>query len=230
MTKQIYDSLADEKYSKSDAVAFLDKVVGRGDGDIESPVLEYLLAVKYSGNPAAEYTDGFKSRFSTQGHPKAQGVVINMQLPKSWVGEEAERPHIVRKWRSANGTGYELIMLLVNDAGGYSPTDEEMKTFISSGEVKSVVPATGKYESSGVFHLEGLPGFWVEYTDSQERAGKSVYQKIRMNNFFLNGKSINLMCQIPGIPQDSKSINESFKKLIPLCSQVLNSIVIPSRY
>ena len=64
----------------------------------------------------------------------------------------------------------------------------------------------------------------------QERAGVKFYQDVLMYQIFFRGKAVGLQC-IAGGPEDEKpTINEAFKRIRPLCQQVLNSLVLPQAY
>ena len=209
---------------------FLQQVKSRSRGEIESPVLEYLLAVRYALNPTGEFWDRFRQRFETDGTGKSQGIRVNLQLPRSWLGMQGERPHIVQKWVSENGTGLETILLDIRDGQGYRPTKKEMDEFVRSGEVKDTVPDGATYIASGNFTLEKQNGYWVQMAMPLERAGVKIYQKVLLHQFFFRGKAIGITCQAGGAENDKSKIDDAFKRVQPLCQQVLNSIVLPQAY
>ena len=209
---------------------FLQQVKGRSKGEIESPVLEYLLAVKYTANPVGEYSDRFRQRYETDGTGKSQGIKVNLQLPRSWLRKDGERPHIVQKWESENGTGLETIHLDIRDGQGYNPTKKEMEEFVRSGEVKGAVPDGSSYIASGNFTLEKQNGYWIQMSTSLDRAGMKIYQNALMYQFFFRGKAIGIMCQAAGSENEKSKIDDAFKRIQPLCQQVLNSVVLPQAY
>lgn len=199
-------------------------------GEIESPVLEYLLAVKYKTNPAREYPDGFRQRFSTDGSGKARGIKLSLRLPRSWLARDGERPHIVKKWTTEGGTGLESLMLDIRDAEGYDPDRREIDRFLRSGEVKQAVPPGGVHIASGAFTLEGRPGYWIDMKLVQERVGVEVYQRMLMYQVFFRGRAIGIMCQTGGPPSTATRVDESLKRFRPLCQQVVNSMVLHQAY
>lgn len=208
------------------ATDFLEQVQARARGEIEPPVLEYLLTVKYASNPVREYTDGFRQRFSTDGSGKTRGIKLSLQLPRSWVAQDGERPHIVKKWTSEGGTGLEILTLDIRDAEGYDPDRDEIDRFLRSGEVKQTVPPGGVHIASGPFTVERRPGYWIEMKVTHERVGVEMYQRIVMYQVFLRGRAIGIMCQAVGSPRDAAKIDESLKRIRPLCHQVVNSMVL----
>ncbi|TCV80089.1 hypothetical protein [Sulfurirhabdus autotrophica] len=227
---KIREASGRQRITRDIAVNFLDQVKARSNGEIESPVLEYMLAVKYTSHPVDEFTDGFRQRYHTDGAGKSQGVQLNLQLPRSWTAKEGERPHIVQKWVSENGTGSEIIHLDIQDAQGYNPTKKEMEKYVRSGEAKNSVPDGFKYVASGNFTLEGQTGYWLQIAMPLERAGIKMYLDSLAYQFYFQGKSIGLMCQAGGPESEKNNVNEAFKRIQPLCQQVLNSLVLMQGY
>lgn len=144
---------------------------------MEPEVLRYLLAVRYSRNPGAEFADGFRQRFRTDGMGKAQGIRLGLQLPRSWLAKDGERPHIVQKWTSEGGTGNSMVLLDIRDAEGYNPSRSAMEKFVKSGEARDVVPEGGKVHDSGNITLENRTGYWVDMSVKLERAGFHMYER-----------------------------------------------------
>lgn len=227
---KLKSTLGRQQITREIAGSFLQQVKGRSKGEIESPVLEYLLTVKYAANPVGEFTDGFRQRYKTDGTGKSQGLKMNLQLPRSWLGKDGERPHIVQKWVSENGTGLEIILLDIRDGQGYNPTKKEIEEFVRSGEVKEAVPEGFTYVASGNFTLEMRTGYWVQMARPIERAEMKFYQDVLMYQFFFRGKAVGLMCQAVGPEAEKPKVNEAFKRIRPLCQQVLNSLVLTQIY
>jgi hypothetical protein len=227
---KLRDTLGRQEITMEIAVNFLEQVKVRAKGEIESPVLEYLLAVKYTANPLGEFADGYRQRYQTDGSGKSQGIKLKLQLPRSWAAKEGERPHIVKKWVSENGTGLEIILLDIRDAQGYNPTKKEIEEFVRSGEVKETVPEAATYVASGTFTIEMRTGYWVQMAMLIERAEMKGYQDVLMYQFFFRGKVVGLMCQAGGPETEKPKVNEAFKRIRPLCQQVLNSLVLLQAY
>lgn len=227
---KLRENLGRQQITREIAANFLEQVKSRSKGEIESPVLEYLLAVKYTANPVGEFADGFRQRYQTDGAGKSQGIKLNLQLPRSWAAKEGERPHIVKKWVGENGTGLEIILLDIRDGQGYNPTKKEIEAFVRSGEVKETVPEGSTYVASGNFTLEMRTGYWVQMAMPIERAEMKLYQDVLMYQFFFQGKAVGLMCQAGGPETEKPRVNEAFKRIRPLCQQALNSLVLTQAY
>lgn len=231
LQSQLQLKIAQQVITKDMATDFLSEVKSRSKGNIESPVIEYLLAVKYEKTPSKEFSDGYRQKYQTDGLGKSQGVIVSLELPRSWVAKEGKRPHIVQKWHSENGTGSEMIMLQVRDAEGITLTKKDIDILLRNGELKQFIPEDATYINSGKFTIETLPGYWVHYAMTMERAEISVYQEALSYQFTYKGKMISLMCQAGGDALLERSkVNDSFQRIQPLCKQVLNSIVLPQLY
>lgn len=224
------EMLGRQQLSREAAMTFLKEVQSRARGEIESPVLEYLLAVQYEGRPVAEFLAGFRNRYRTDGGGKSLGIVLSLQTPRSWAASEGERPHIVQKWTSEGGTGLDTIMLDIRRLEGPAIAKKQIDDLLQSGEIRSLLPGTATYVSSGSFTVEGLDGYWVQMTASTERAGVAVFVQSILHQLPLDGRIVGLTCASGALPDDPDEARQSFEQLRPLCQQVLNSLVLPQRY
>lgn len=227
---QLKEMNRQQKITRAIAESFLEEVRKRSQGEIYSPTLEYLLAIRYGNNPVLEYANGFRQRFHTDGEGKSLGVVIQMQLPKSWQEQAGNRPHIVRKWKSEAGTGMELIMLQVRATQGVSITRADVAEMMQPGEIASLVPDGGSLKDYGMVSVEGLPGYFMDFDLLMERAGMAVYQKMRQYTFFYHDRMVAVQCSAGALESDHESVETQFEKIKPLCAQVFNSVVLPKEY
>lgn len=230
LQRKFQETAGRHKITLGIATSFLEEVKSRSKGVIESPALEYLLSVKYDAHPVGEFADGFRQRYQTNGTGKSQEIKLKLQLPRSWAAKEGERPHIVQKWISQNGTGLEMMHLDIRDTEGHTASNADVEIFVSSGEVKGTVPSGGTYIDSGLFLLEKRKGYWIEMSLVQERAGIKSYLHSSIHQIFFRGKAIGLMCQTWSSIEERAKADEAFKKIKPLCQQVLNSLVLLQAY
>jgi hypothetical protein len=224
------NAILEQTITKLDANAFLDEVNKRAEGHIPPPIIDYILSVIYLSNPAREYFDGYRQRFSSQHHNKSQGINLTLQLPKSWKAKEGERPHIVQKWISQGGTGLDMIHLDIRDTEGYTLTDADVENLVSSGEVRSSVPNGWSHMDSGIFHIELRKGYWVEMAGQSNRAGTTINTLSIMYQLPFRGKAIGLMCNTTIADMSKNVINKAHLRMKPLCQQVLNSLVLLQAY
>ena len=243
LTEPKFKELRDEMHSKIGplltkqqltpqlAQQFLEQVKARAKGaDMEPEVLRYLLAVQYAANPVAEFGNGFRQRFRTDGTGKSQDVRLILQLPRSWLAKDGERPHIVQKWISEGGTGSTIIMLDIRDAQGYTPDRREVERFVKSGEVREIVPEGGTLHDTGTFTMEQRTGYWMDMSVKLERAGFRMYERGTMHQLFINGKAVGLLCMSYAKENEPRIADAAAKLNKPLCQQVLNSLVLEQAY
>ena len=231
MDNKIRPLLTKQQLTPQLAQQFLEQVKARAKGDdMEPDVLRYLLAVRYAANPVAEFGDGFRQRFRTDGTGKSQGIRLVLQLPRSWIAKEGERPHIVQKWINEGGTGSSIIMLDIRDGQGYNPDRREMERFVKSGEVREAVPDGGTMHGAGTFTMEQRTGYWIDMSVKLERAGFRMYERGTMHQLFINGKAVGLLC-MSYAKEDEHQIADAAAKLNkPICQQVLNSLALEQAY
>ncbi len=230
LKKQLLANLRSQLITRELAREFLEQVKERAEGKMDSPFIEYMLAVQYQSFPAGEFFDGYLQRFNSDGHRKAQGLKISLQVPKSWKAKVGERPHIVQKWISRNGARFGMIHLDIRETEGYAPTDDEVEAFVASGLIRDEIPQGASYMNSGLFSSEGRTGYWMEMTMLGERIDIDVYLHSLMYQLFFRGKAIGLTCQIADEPKNRIRADERFETLKPLCQQVLNSLVLLQAY
>lgn len=173
-----------DRVTKEKALNFLAKVNARANGQIKSPIFEYLLSAQFDEHPAKEFLAGYRTTFRTTGKGKSRGVELNLELPRSWKAEDGDHPHIVKTWTSQYGTGLQTIMLQIRDLPKSIKNGRVAKFMVSSGRVKESVPEGMRYIDSGVFTLETEKGYWVEYTGIRERMGLSFYTHSKNHYLF----------------------------------------------
>ena len=213
------------------AAEFLEKVRGRARGEgIESEVLAYLLAIRYARRPVSEFTDGFRQRFQTDGTGKALGVRLALQLPQSWLAQEGERPHIVKKWTSESGTGLSVITLDLRDTGGVTPTVEEIADLVKSGEIREMFSSMGTVLDAAPFSIERQPGVFVRLSMIQERIAIQLSSEGAMFQVFFRGKAVGIMCMTSRPELARADTASAWRLLEPLCRQVANSLVLSQVY
>lgn len=230
LTNDIRQNIGSQTVSEPLAQQFLDLVERRARGEIETPILEHLLSVQYAGQPAAEFSAGFKQRHEIDGSGKAKGVKLNIQVPRSWLGKDGERPNIVKKWTSQYGAGGEMIHVDIRDAEGYDPSAKEVDAFIRSGEVRTVIPDGARFIAADKITLERRPGYWIEFSTEMERMGMTFYEAALMYQVFFHGKAVGVVCQAMRPASEKAAADAAFKSLKPACQMVVNSVVLPQAY
>lgn len=215
-----------DNYTKKDAVEFISILNNRANGQIESPILETLLFFQYKDEPEKEFINGYTYDFNTKGHEKSKNTQIKLKIPKSWKALEAERPNIVKTFRSRNGFGDTAFMLLIKrfDKKEYK-SNNEFENFFKKEEINDIIPDNGKFISYKPVTIEGLKSGILEYKLVKKRLDKTF--KLRTISFITitENKFVQFNCGI-NITKEEIYIN----KFKPLFRLIVNSLVIVDKY
>ena len=221
--------------TEDEAQHFIDIVLNRArKGPEESPVRETLLYYQFRKHPVEELRRNYKQSYSTSGHHKAHGLNLEMELPVSWKKDEGNRPHIVNKFKSRNGHGTEMFMIIINNL----QLDSDSQ--LSQKEVDEIYS-----ESLGQTLAKELNGNLLSYKNivlDRQKAGmlvvESVQQRmdlsIKMQFIILytmyKGKLIMLQGGVSVPIEKGDELNQIYQHFYPLFYQVGNSFRIMDQY
>jgi hypothetical protein len=221
---------SNQSYTLVQADEFVRRVSRRAAGEIESPILAYLLAVTYLDSPVSEFRAGHRQRYSTDGSGKAQGLMLEVSVPKSWRAMDGTRPHVVQKWTSQDGTGLETIALQIRQGETPDPSRERLEGLVRTGEIRSLMPASSTLLSARVITIETLPALWIESTATTQRVDTTFQLHQAEVVVYFRGKAIVLTCSSGGRPGGDSNPEVNFPALGTLFGQVVNSLVLPQVY
>ncbi len=231
MLDKVIDAQIKQPKSAEQARSLLAEVQRRARGDgIEQDVLDYLLAALYGAEPAAEFADGFRQRFRTDGSGKAQGVRLRLQLPRSWRSSDSELPHVVQQWTSESGNGNAMIVLGIRDALGLTPSKGEIERFIAEGGARELAIGGGDIIDASSYALETLPGFSAVLRATTESDGQRRVTWTQLYQVFFRGKAIGVRCTAVGKEGDAAQVEQRLRRLQPLCRQVASSLMMEQIY
>ena len=182
------------------------------------------------------YMEGSKVKFSTVGHPKAQGLNIQIDYPKSWIKKEGERPHIVQKFSSSGGGGIAKVAILnitpiPLDLKGFS--DKEIAEYLFDPKlVEGQLPENSKLLTVKPTKYDGEPGIFLYYVSQMSRAGANFDSLMVSHRFLYQHATVDftiayLILLTPTQKQLSQQQGESF---LGLAIQMGNSIILPDKY
>ena len=225
---QMKELLSKQRMTRENAVAFIKEIENRAKGKIETPILETLLSFQYADHPEAEFSARHRYTFRTKGHPKAKGTDWQIEIPKSWKSEEAERPNIIQKFISSYGDGTEMIMMMVGNLD-YAPSRKEIEEMLSQEQTKEFLPDNMKLLSFENVTIDRLPCAMFEYEGWQERVGMSLKMRVLQFSFIEADKLYIVQCQIVGLKD--QEVSERMQKYQTLFKKMIaNSIVVHSQY
>lgn len=181
-----------------------------------SPVQEFLAA---------------KNKYSTVGHKKANGLVITLDYPKTWITKEGERPNIVQKFISPSGMEFVSITIKpIPLPTGTLISESELLEFFTPTAMKDILPKGATFISANPTKIEGLPAGILEYSIQEERAGKMVYIRCTNYIFVYETTMVQLQCSVGALSTQSASIPQRTAEFMPLFSLMANSIVLENKW
>jgi len=216
--------------TRDTAISFLELVKHRANGAMESPAREMMLASHpdFVASPGREFANGYTGIFSSIGHPKAHGVDLSIRYPLSWKQFETDRPDIVQKWTSDGGHGTDVFMVQVTMLPEHL-TPNEMAAYFTESFAKEMFAEGGNVLSFETKILERLPLGIVHFTQTVERL--DVNLEIRGALHYLIHENALISFQFMCYTSEDPDRNEArIKKLEPLITSIVNSVVLSTRF
>lgn len=233
LSDQVKSSVNLSNYNFEQLQDFVSSVESRANGDIPNPIIGTLLTFNpnYLRNPTYEFTDGFKYRFNSTGNLKAKGVDFHLDLPKSWLAKEGNRPNIVQKFVSQNGHGLVMTLVLVLELPGVnSISEEDVKDLSRSEESKEMLPKNSKFINSGFIKIDGLPGIYQEFKMRQTQIDNEVLMHTINFNVYYKNKMISIQCSVSSTSDEEEDTDSIFNKYKELFKLIAGSLVIQSQW
>lgn len=224
-----------DSYNYEDSQRFIQEVLNRSKGEIESPVIETLLLLKdnYQKRPIEELNDGFYQIYNTKYDSKAKGVDFSVRVPKSWKSSEGNRPNIIRKFGSNNGyiveeKFAEYIMLMVFDL----PIEINLLSNEDVNEICKDIPENSILRNCKKTQLENLPVIIQRMNMNITRLESSINMEVIQYMIYFKNKVIMIQGQVGGLNENvsEKVLLERFEKFKPVFNYVANSLVINDLY
>lgn len=223
--------LAGHLVDPSFAIIQIQTVSNRAKGEIESPFLEEILALEYSREPHMEMRRGHKQVFSSKGHPKAQGIHVSMNLPKSFYREDAERPNMLVQFNSRLGGAHANIMVGIKHIdlpGGRAFRDSELDDFFSEKNVLQMAPPGMKALTARKITIDNRKAGELVYEGRSENAGVSVCIRVVHVMTMYKNKMIMLQGAVAASTMDG--LVEPYNIMLPLFQSVALSFVIHNQW
>ena len=225
-----------EQMTKDRAISFLKLVERRAKGDMESPVLGTLLSFHpiFMKLPEEEFLMNYKNTYRTKGHPKAKGLDIQVEYPKSWKPREGKRPHIVQFFRNQYGHGAVMMTLIIAalpDEVAKEFTDKDMKMFFADkNEVEAMAPKGAKVLNSKSIVLDNQNGAMLILEIEQQRL--DLKQKMLSHQYMTmyDKKFIILNLAARDTSGDTEGLNKIYQRHKKLFWLIANSLIIQNQY
>lgn len=184
-------------------------------------------------NPATEFTSGGKQKFSTKGNPKAKGVDLSLEYPKSWRAIDGDRPNIVQKFVSDSGRGLEFATISVRALpAGVTPTKDDIDETFSPEGLKDMVPAGARIVESKRTKIDGQPAGYCAYLLADERATLKMLLRVQNSVVYYRGHVVFVAFTIGD--SDAKGSVEKVearaRQFASLFQLMANSVIIHNQY
>jgi len=175
------------------------------------------------------FTSGQKVKYDSKGHPKAKGVHMTIEYPKSWQAQEGERPNIVQKFigKTDNGLSVQCILLikdtpfLMRFAGDAVFTPEFMRDLVKEMGAEYVNGATTKIEQQSAG--------WMIYKQDMERAGFKMTAYSLQYMVMYKRKWVQVQFMIGGL-QGDEGTQSLFNSYVPLFQTMANTIIFQDKW
>jgi hypothetical protein len=192
-------------------------------------LLSGLLATVAFGlvEPEEEFLSGETATFSSSDRPKARGVELSIQYPRSWRASEGASPAVIQKFVSEAGRGAEQYSISVNGMP-VPPSDEDLDYQYSAQGLRDVIPpeATVVQTDRIVFH--GRPAGHFIYI--QPIATGNVRRLFRLESymFYYRGNLVVISNQMSVLDGENAESNLRAReiKYAALFRLIMESIVL----
>jgi hypothetical protein len=196
-----------------------------------------LSSVNAFGDPSsalAEFARGDLVKFSASGHPKGKGASFSLKHPKSWIAKEGDRPNIVPKFISDDGSGIAMMAITVRSfpvPPGSEPSAADLKKIFDPDSQKSLIPNGATFIEAKTTQIDGRLAGIMETSQQAESAGGKVDLRMFEVSFFDGGLLVMLQFTVSSIPPAKVvDLEQSMAEYKPLFLLIANSIVVESRW
>lgn len=252
LSKQKFSEVATfDNIIRSDAIAFIETVNKRADGDIEEQFRARVLMYHpdFIQYPHQELTRGYRNEFKSSGYePKSKGIKLRIQYPASWKEEESVRPNILFKAISENGEGSTSLNILVKDFATELKAEmsgDEWKHFITNegnkeladalfteSAMKEMISEHGlnnpNFSDYSRLVIDGNPGAKISVSAEKKRLEFEIPMQYTQYSIISKNYLVIATFSTSGTSVDEAKIE--FEKFKPAFNLMMNSMAILNRY
>lgn len=214
-----------QNLDKEIAKIYLAEVKLRAKGKaIDNNIRRTLLSYEYLNKPHGEFLNGFTKEYCTKGKSKSLGLNITIKIPESWLGQEANGKHIIRKFINQNGRGMASIMLIVENIEPILQEIDKTKSITKEDMLELFIDGENTLLLKEI-EIDNYTFIVTESYHEKEKLGIDFtmvsinYIAIIQDNVFF------LQCMVGG-SESTVSIEDEVDKYIMLFNLVANSIKI----
>ena len=179
------------------------------------------------------FLGGQKTKYSTEGHPKAKGINISIEYPTNWQRSEGEGPNVVQQFTPKTSNIFIQCILLIKDQPSFMKlfSSEDISDAMFTQEtLKEMIPEGATFIKGEPTKYDGQPGAWMIYVTQSERAGLRAEMYNLQHMFLYSGNLITLGCSVGGLAGSGATVENEFARYLPLFQLLGNSIVIHDKW
>lgn len=240
-----------DNISRSDAIAFIETVNKRAEGDIEEQFKARVLMYHpdFIQYPHQELSRGYRNEFKSSGYePKSKGIKLRIQYPASWKEEDGVRPNILFKAISENGEGTTSLNILIKDFTTElkaEMTDDEWAHFITNegnreladmifteNALKEMMSEHGlinpKFSEYSRLMIDGNPGAKISVSAKKQRLEFEF--PMYSTQYVIISKNYLVIATFSTSGSSVDEAKTEFEKFKPTFNLMMNSMAILNRY
>lgn len=240
-----------DNISRSDAIAFIETVIKRSEGDIEEQFKAKVLMYHpdFIQYPHQELSRGYRKEFKSSGYePKSKGIKLRIQYPASWKEKEGVRPNILFKAISENGEGTTSLNILVKDFATElkaEMSDDEWEHFITNegnreladiifteSTLKEMMSEHGlvnpKFSEYNRIIIDGNPAAKISVTAKKKRLEFEF--PMHSTQYVIISKNYLIITTFSTMGSSVDEAKIEFEKFKPAFNLMMNSMAILNRY
>jgi hypothetical protein len=185
---------------------------------------DFQIAVTYQSKPAAKIDFGLGDYISLKDIPKAKGVNMKIQTPKSWDVSDGNRPNIARIF-SKDGRTYSI---LVKDNVSFFSRNEIKELLEDHEFTKDMIAGMSeafkdpKVLKREIVTIDTYPAIEYMFKGNREQMGINMSLVFKGWVIYYEDKIIYL--------QGATLSNEDSESFLLLYDQITNSVVFPDQY
>lgn len=181
-----------------------------------------------------EFVRGTKSVYSSEANPKAKGLRLSIEYPRSWAGRDGRRPNIVHGMVSENGRGLESCTLSVNYLPlnpGERVSSRDLDEILSPAGLRQFVPAGAVYVQGARTTIDGSPAGWLIYQQLVDRAGLQIQMRWISFPVFYDRHLVTVGCSVSeGADAGEERLVQHFQAYVSLFRHIAASLVVQNRW
>lgn len=166
-----------------------------------------------------------KASFSSEGHPKAFGLNVEIEYPKNWIAKEGKRAHVTQKFIENNNKAN--CMLLIKKSPLMLSRDEwNILTYDVESIKEGLIEEYNEIENIKIIptKYENQPGNLIEYSMNMSRAGYTIFANCVQHVFYYRDNIIGLHCFAYG--KNREEVSNNTKIFNPLFKAMGNDIIL----